>query len=333
MTSTPLLRLMARVARLYHEQGLRQAEIADRLDLSQSRVSRLLKQAEREGIVRTTVAVPSGFFPELEERLVAMYGLREAIVADCDADDDQEAMRMIGAAAASYVETTVGTGELIGISSWSGTLLAMVDNMHPQPRPAAEGVVQLLGGVGNAAVEKHATRLTSRLAEIVGGEARFLPAPGVAGSAQGRRALLDDPFVATAMGWMNEVTLALVGIGALEPSKLLAASGNVVGPEEQRELQALGAVGDICLRFFDADGVPVESPVDDRVIGMELEQLKRPKRSVGLAGGPRKLAAIQGALRGRFVNVLITDRFTADRLAGDWTGLPTATAPLGRAAT
>lgn len=325
MTSAPMLRLMTRVARLYHEQGLRQAEIADRLDLSQSRVSRLLKQAEKEGIVRTTVAVPSGFFPELEERLQTVYGLREAIVVDCDHDDDTEAMRMIGAAAAAYLETTVADRELIGISSWSETLLAMVDNMHPQPRPAAEGVVQLLGGVGNAAVEKHATRLTARLAELIGGEARFLPAPGVAGSSESRRALLDDPFVATAMGWMNEVTLALVGIGALEPSKLLAASGNVVGPDEQRELQELGAVGDICLRFFDAEGVPVDSPVDDRVIGMELEQLKRPRRSVGLAGGPRKFTAIQAALRGRYINVLVTDRFTAERLAGDWSALPTAT--------
>ncbi len=322
MTPTPMLRLMTRVAQLYHEQGLRQAEIADRLDLSQSRVSRLLRQAEKEGIVRTTVAVPQGFYPELEERVQAMYGLREVIVVDVYSDDDQAVLRTIGAAAAAYVETTVQADELIGISSWSETLLSMVDNMHPQPRPAAQGVVQLLGGMGNPAVEKHATHLTRRLAEMVGGDARFLPAPGVAGSAASRLAMLDDPFVGNAMGWMREVTLALVGIGALEPSKLLAASGNVVGPEEQRELQELGAVGDICLRFYDEEGVPVVSSVDDRVIGMELEQLKAPRRCVGLAGGPRKFAAIKAALRGRYINVLITDRYTAERLAGDWSGLP-----------
>src|SRR4051794_13661548 len=90
MTPTPLLRLMTKVASLYYEQGLRQAEIADRLDLSQSRVSRLLKQAEKEGIVRITVAQPQGFYPELEERLQVLYGLREAVVADCERDDDQD---------------------------------------------------------------------------------------------------------------------------------------------------------------------------------------------------------------------------------------------------
>jgi DNA-binding transcriptional regulator LsrR (DeoR family) len=323
MTPTPLLRLMTKVASLYHEQGLRQAEIADRLDLSQSRVSRLLKQAEKEGIVRITVAQPQGFYPELEERLQVLYGLREAVVADCERDDDQEALRVIGAAAAAYVETTIGTGEILGISSWSESLLAMLDNMHPQGRPTAEAVVQILGGSGNPAAEGHATRLTGRLAQLVGGEARFLPAPGVVGSKASRHALLDDPFVAAAMRWMDEITLAIVGIGAPTPSKLLAASGNVFTEEELHELEELGAVGDICLRFFDADGVPIASALDERVIGLELEQLKRPKRAVGVAGGPRKFEAIQGALRGRFVNVLITDRFTAERLAGDWSGVPT----------
>jgi DNA-binding transcriptional regulator LsrR (DeoR family) len=322
MTATPQLRLMAKVARLYHEQGLRQSEIADRLDLSQSRVSRLLKQAEREGIVRTTVAVPQGFYPELEDRLQVLYGLREVVVADCETDEDQEALRSIGAAAATYLETTVMPGDILGISSWSETLLATLDNMHPQVRPTAEAVVQILGGSGNPAAEGHAARLTSRLAQLVGGEARFLPAPGVVGSRASKRALLDDPFVATAMRWMDEITLALVGIGALTPSKLLAASGNVFTEQELHELEELGAVGDVCLRFFDAEGVPVASPLDERVIGIDLERLKRPKRTVALAGGPRKSEAILGALRGRFVNVLITDRFTAQRLAGDWSAVP-----------
>lgn len=322
MTPTPLLRLMTKVARLYYEQGLRQAEIADRLDLSQSRVSRLLKQAEKEGIVRITVAVPSGFHAELEDRLQVLYGLREAVVVDCEHDDDQEALRAIGSAAAAYLETTITTAEVLGISSWSETLLAMLDNMHPQAQPGAEAVVQILGGSGNPAAEGHATRLTSRLAQLVGGEARFLPAPGVVGSRESRRALLDDPFVAAAMRWMEEITLAIVGIGALTPSKLLAASGNVFTADELQELDDMGAVGDICLRFFDADGVPVASSLDERVIGLDLEQIKQPRRTLALAGGPRKFSAIQGALRGRFVNVLITDRFTAERLAGDWSGVP-----------
>jgi DNA-binding transcriptional regulator LsrR (DeoR family) len=113
------------------------------------------------------------------------------------------------------------------------------------------------------------------------------------------------------------VSMALVGIGAVEPSKLLASSGNVFSSEELEMLRSRGAVGDICVRFFDARGRPVLTPLDDRVISMRLEQFKRVKRSVGVAGGKRKHKAIRSALLGRLVNVLITDRFTAEKLISE----------------
>jgi DNA-binding transcriptional regulator LsrR (DeoR family) len=110
------------------------------------------------------------------------------------------------------------------------------------------------------------------------------------------------------------VTVALVGIGALEPSRLLAASGNVFAPRELEKLRRKGAVGDVCLRFFDSAGEPIRSELEERVIGVTLEQLRMVKRTIGIAGARRKYEAILGALRGRWVNVLITDRETAERL-------------------
>ncbi len=322
------LRLMAKVARLYHGLGLRQTEIVDRLNLSQSTISRLLKRAEREGIVRITVAVPSGAYPEIEEALQERFGLKDAIVVDGDEDDERVA-RDLGAAAAFYLETTVQPREMIGISSWSAALLAMVDAMSP--RAAGATVVQILGGIGNPAAEVHATQLTRRLANLVGGEARLLPAPGVVGSAEAKRVLMKDRYVAEAVEAMRAVSLALVGIGGLEPSRLLASSGNVFSPEELHTLSKLGAVGDICLHFFDALGRPVRTPLNDRVIGMDLQDLKRPARVVGIAGGKRKVTAILGALRGNWINVLITDRSTADALlAGESVREAPAAAPAGR---
>ena len=76
----------------------------------------------------------------------------------------------------------------------------------------------------------------------------------------------------------------------------------------------------MCLRFFDAGGKPAVFPLNDRVIGMELEQLRRVKRSVGIAGGHRKVAAIRGAVRGGYVNVLITDLSTAHALVAPEAG-------------
>lgn len=307
------LRLLAKVARMYYEQGLRQTEITERLNIHQSTVSRLLKRAEKEGIVRVTLSVPSGAHPDLEERLQNRYGLREAIVVD-SMEDEEQIVRDLGAAAAFYLETTLKATDVIGISSWSAALLAMVDAMHPSQRFAGARVVQILGGVGNPGAEAHATHLTRRLANLLAGKATLLPAPGVVGSAEARQVLLNDTFVQEATALVNSVTLALVGIGAIEPSKLLASSGNVFPPKELKALAAKGAVGDICLRFFDAAGRPIATPLNDRVISIELESLRRIDRVVGIAGGRRKAAAIRGALEGQWVNVLITDVDSAHRL-------------------
>jgi len=70
------------------------------------------------------IATPGGVHPDLEERLEERYGLREAVVVDAPDDDDRSLMRELGAAAAHHLESTLKSGDIVGISSWSATLLA-----------------------------------------------------------------------------------------------------------------------------------------------------------------------------------------------------------------
>lgn len=317
------LRLMTRVARLYYEEGLKQPEIASRLRLSQPKVSRVLKAALDEGIVRISVGAPGGTNPELEDALERRFGLTEVEIVDISRDEDDAAVRELGAAAAFHVETTVRSGDVIGVSSWSATLLAMVDAMHPVNGVHDTRVVQILGGGGDPAAEGHATHLIRRLAHLLHGEGTFLPAPSSVGSKDARDVLLDDPFVRSAMRLWDQLDVALVGIGGQEPSGLLASSGNVFSPEELQAVREAGGVGDIGQRYIRADGRPVETPLHDRVIGIELEQLGRVPRAIAVAGGPGKTEAIRAALTGGWINCLITDTYTADRL------LATDPAPAG----
>ena len=308
------LRLMARVARLYYEGGVKQPEIAARLRLSQPKVSRLLKQALDEDIVRITVRVPTGTHPDLEERLQERFGLDDAVVVDVTLDDDEQVARELGTAAAFYLESTVRSGDVIGISSWSATLLHMVDALRPVTTVRDTRVVQILGGVGDPSAAGHATHLIRRLAQLLHGEGEFLPAPGVVGSSDARRVLLTDSYVRRTTSMFDEVTLALIGIGAVQPSGLLASSGTVFSNDELDDVIALGGVGDICLRFFDRHGRPLPTPLEERVIGIDLSQLRAVPRTVAVAGGHRKGQAIRGALEGGLMNCLITDRLTAEGL-------------------
>jgi DNA-binding transcriptional regulator LsrR (DeoR family) len=314
LSKFPDLRLLTRVARLYHEEGLNQTEVADRLGLTQVAVSRLLKKAEKHGIVRTTVLTPPGTFADLEGLLEEKFGLTQAIIGDAMRDSEEFVLNAIGSAAAQFIESTLKTGEIIGISSWSESLLSMVEHMHPPRKVENCLVVQMLGGVGNPSAEQHANRLATRLARLVHGNARFLPAPGVVGSGSAAKVLAQDPYVREVVALFEKVTLALVGVGSIEPSALVASSGNTFSREELETLQSKGAVGDICLRFYDVNGREVNGAFDGRVIGIDLPSLRRVPRSVALCGGKKKFPAILGALRGKWVNTLITDQYTAQRL-------------------
>ncbi|MAU13861.1 MAG: DNA-binding transcriptional regulator [Anaerolineaceae bacterium] len=306
-------RLMTKIAYLYHKRGYKQSEIAKQLDLSQASVSRTLKRAEEEGIVRVSVTIPTSVYTELEEALCEKYNLKEAIVVHCDDQNDEAVFDHVGSAAAYYIETTLGSNE-IGLSSWSSTLLAMVNAMHPLAKASHAKVVQMLGGMGNPSAEIYAARITEQFASLVQGDPVYLPAPGVARSQDAYADVMSDTFVREATAYFDKITLAIVGIGSVEPSKLLQSSGNVFSEEELEALQQTGAVGDVCLRFFDITGQPVNLPLDKRVVSIGLDQLKNVKRIVGVAGGKRKLNAIRGALNGQLINVLITDHQTAQAL-------------------
>ena len=310
------LRLMAKVARMYYIQGIRQQGITERLQVHQSTVSRLLKRAREANLVRFSVATPPGIFAELEDQLSVAFSLKDVVVVD-GSSEEEELMRDLGAATAYYLETTTKPGTKIGISSWSRSLFAMVDALHPGDYCKGGSVVQILGGVGNVGVQQEAMYLAQRLAAVIGAGAILLQAPAVVTSAEARRILSREPLVRQAVEIFDSLDVALVGIGSMEPSRLLASSGNVFSAEERAELTRLGAVGDICFRYFDAQGVPIKSPLMQRVIGIEPATLKSVERVVGVAGGKKKYQAILGALRGGWVDVLITDRRTAEMLVAE----------------
>ena len=309
------IRLLVKVAHLYYERGLTQPVIAARLKISQARVSRLLKLASETGIVRTTVHVPEGVFTEVEDALEQRYGLAQVVVADTGRASEEEIIHALAPTAASVLETAVLGNEVVGISSWSETSLAAVEKMRSTERSGTEYVVQVLGGLGPPASQGYATRLTEGLARACGARPVFLLGPGVVASPGARQTLLRDPHFTEVVSFYDRLSMMLTGIGSMaRPSRLLRESSALISAQAQEELRARGAVGDICLRFFDEDGKVVSSSLDARVLGISAGQIKKTPRKVAVAGGARKCGAIRAALRGGWVDTLITDLGVAQRL-------------------
>ncbi len=300
-------RLLYRVARAYYEDDLTQEEIADRFGLSRVKVCRLLNRAREAGIVRISVRLPGSGCGDLERALERRFGLREAVIAP--RAPRLSILDRIGAAAASLFARTVRGSETIGLT-WGNSLRAFVESLPRLELPEVR-IVQIIGGLGSVDAGVNGAELTRRLAERCGARPRIIQAPGIVASREVKAALLADPQVAEAIDLGTRADLAIVGIGVPERTPALLGPGALLQRGELDALLGQGAVGDIAFRHFDADGRYLETDLDERVVGLDARALAAIPRRIGVAGGPEKTAAIGAALKGRLVDVLVTDEDTA----------------------
>ena len=310
------LRLITKAARMHYNNGARQMEIADKLGISQAGVSRLLRLAEEYGIVRSVVVPPEGLYPDLEDDLAKRFGLDVAYVVD-GGSTEASLPQILGAAAARCLTPEFETGSVLGFTSWSTTLREMAQVLEPQQSSKIRLVVETLGDLGSPMLQHEADVATLQIAKSLEAEAVFLRAPGVMSSATLRNAVVADSHVQRAIRQLDKLDIAFVGIGPADFHGPLEAGDNFFTAKQLAEVRALGAVGQLHQRFIDANGKPVATPLDDLVIGISLDQLRRAKRRIAVAGGKSKHQALAAALNGKWLDVLVTDANSAISLLAD----------------
>lgn len=323
------LRLMTKAARMHHIQGERQTEIAEKMGISQAGVSRLLRTAEEQGIIRKIVVPPEGLYPDLEDGLIAAYGLDAAYVIDIGSTENGIA-QILGAAAARCLTDVFDGGPVLGFTSWSTTLREMARLIEPRQQVGVKQVgvkhvVETLGDLGSPMLQHEADVATLQIAQAFDAEAVFLRAPGVMPSPELRNAALADAHIRKALHQLDEVDIVLVGIGPADFHGPLEESDNFFTKEQLAAVRAAGAVGQLHQRFIDRDGNPVKTPLDDLVIGITLDQLRNAGRRVAVAGGSKKHEALAAALAGEWIDVLVTDVNTANYLVAAASAPRTAT--------
>ena len=312
MAIGPRTHLMIKIAKQYFEEGLTQQEIATSLRISRSTVSRLLSRAREVGVVQISIDVPPGIFPEMERSLENKWDLLEVIVIETRDYEDTDGVALeLGLAAAGYLERTIQKNDTIGFA-WGTTMKSMVDAMQPL-KVSGVRIFQMNGGLTPQMTDIHGTSLTRKLADRLGGEGYMLQAPGVVDSPETQKILMNDTHVRQVFDMAQEASMAFLGIGTIADDTLWGRAG-LFSEDVIVELEKLNAVGDIMSRYYDGSGRMVQSSLCQRVVGIPIEQLQSIKRRIGVAGGRNKYNAILGALRGRYINVLITDHLTAQKL-------------------
>lgn len=299
--------LLARIAWHYYRDGKTQEEIGRLLGMSRQRVLRALSQARELGIVQIRVEHPAVSCLELEARLKQVFGLPEAVVVPAPASA-RPAVGEVGRAAADYLVRIVRPGDVLG-TAWGRTVHHVVQHL---PRKVVPGlkVVLLLGALAKGPAGMDTFDLAQGVADHLGATCTFVYAPAIVDSAEIRAAIVQDSTIRAALGLARHATKAILGIGDTTDQAALIQAG-LLTPAMMAALRARGAAGDILARFFDTHGRPLRSELDDRIIGLDLDALRQIPMKIAVAHGPTKVAAILGALRGRHIDVLITDEGTA----------------------
>ena len=239
--------------------------------------------------------------------------MQEAVIAPVsDETHHPTVVRELGPAAAACLNRCISGDEVIA-TAWGTSILAMANALPYRSWPGVT-VVQLLGGLGPVETLEHSAELTQHLARKLGAKLRLLPAPGIVAGREMATALKSDTQIAAALRLASKADIALVGLGAPTPHSIVLRTGTILSSEDLERLQALGAVGDIALRYMDKDGNPINLEINERIIGLTLEQIGKIPRVIGIAGGTAKHDIIQAALHGNILDVLVTDLSTAETL-------------------
>jgi DNA-binding transcriptional regulator LsrR (DeoR family) len=299
---------MLQAARMYYVDGLNQQEVGESLHLSRQKVSRLLAEARAKGIVQITLSDPFASDEGLEARFKQTFGLRGVVLTPSEGLNGVALRQRIGVAAAEYLSHALHDGLRVGIG-WGQTLYATVTALGKDWRAAID-VVPLVGGIGQMAPSFQVNELARQLAEAFSGSWRPMYIPAFTGDREAHDALMRLEDVQAIVRLWQQVRVAIVGIGPFEfQRRSTMFFGGSLPTRMLPKLEAGGAVGDICARFFDSQGRPVEG--EPGVISMNLDELKALDDVIAIAGGGDKVSAILGAIRGGYVKTLVTDTVTA----------------------
>jgi DNA-binding transcriptional regulator LsrR (DeoR family) len=302
------------VARLYYLDGLGQQAIAAMLGVSRSTISRLLTAARERGIVRISVDPWDPRDAALERRLCERFGLRYAVVIRALRRTAETVRRAVGYYAAAAVAERFQPGQTIGLAG-GRTLYELVNALaagHPPTRPR---VVQLMGNIDPATSLIDPTELARMLAVRFDGTCYTLNAPAFASDRRTRDVFIDHEHIRTVRKLFDALDIALVGIGSLDESAFVERG--VLTAADFAALRDAGAIGEICGRFYDRSGRECTTEYRDRVVSVELDELRRCQEVVGVTNGPRRAHAVFAALRGRLVNALVIDQQGAEALLAE----------------
>ena len=294
--------LATKAAWFYYMENYTQHQIAEAMGLSRAKVIRLLEDAKTDGIIQFNFIKDDSTRVSLEKNLIAAYGLNDAFVVPTPLNE-AALTHTISRAAALYVSDHLRPGGYlnIGYGDTVSSMLGYLAKEHEDPI----NVVSMTGGVSYYLPSVSSTAYAMHLF--------LIPSPLIVSSSEVRDALLGEKSIQEIYAMTEHADMSVVGIGAAVEGATVLRNG-IIRESELAILKMQGSVGDVLNHFYDSEGNPITTEIENRTISTDIEKLRTMKNVVGVAGGSEKVAAIKAVLRGGYLNVLVTDSKTAEGL-------------------
>ena len=312
-------RLIYKVCSLYYEDDMRQQEVSDYLGISRATVSRMLQKGKESGIVRVEVINPVQFsYNKLEKALERKYGLKEVIVVESSAlDTKTESVSRMYERAALYLSQFFKDGDWIGVTM-GHTLHNIVKTNRAFEKDKKLMFVPIVGGIGQSTIDKvdvQSNRIAQEFSRKFGGTYTQFLSPAVFSEQKAMEYFLKEKSISYIFDDFQKLDTLIMGIGIPQRvESTLVRAGYITG-ENLEKFARDGMAGDIALLFFDEDGATEKfRAFNDRVAGMPVEMMKKVRNRIGIAGGENRAEAIRGAIKGGFINMLITNIDAAEKL-------------------
>jgi deoxyribonucleoside regulator len=301
-------RLLVKICQLYYEDGLNQQDIAKRLSISRPHVSRMLTAAKNEGIVRISIRNPFSSEQQLEKRFIETFGIHDALIVDSSEAAPDTLHAQLGRTSAALLESVLRDGDIVGVMA-GRTLASTAEELDYFAREQLQ-FVPLVGGWGSEGASWHASSNTMALANKLKAKYWMMHAPAVVASEETGALLRQEPEIDKVLQLAQQSRVAIVSIGEVSEQATIVKSGNF-SAADMAAVQEQGAVANLCASFLDSSGREIDFPGKNRFIGLTAGALRTIPNIIGIAGGPQKVEAITAALRGKWIDVLVTDAATA----------------------
>lgn len=303
------VRLINTILNQYYVEKLTQTEIAQRMDLSTPKVNRLLQQARELGYVSHVIRTPFQHLFDLEGRLKAVFGLQEAIVIPAVGDSSSSLMNALGTVAADFLLEHIRDGDVLAITP--GTTVQAVVQSLEATRPYQVEVVPMLGAI-QGQIESDMNYLATNMGERLGAKSYQLHAPAFVDTREHGEVVRSMAPVKNILEIARDANIALLGVGTVDPEASRFVQFTALSAEDLNQIaEGCGGVGEISAHVYDIEGRPCAKRYADRVIGLTLEEIQEIPYRIGVAAGAAKALPIYGALRGGYLQALITDEAAA----------------------